>query len=389
MNTFDDDTELGFFEEPRRPQRHERRRPRAQRGGSRPPAPPPGAVALTRLAGLVALAIAVVIGLVFWVGSCQGQSKHDEYASYVARVLPLAQDSARVGTQLASVLGAANLSTSGLEARLQSWWHEEQLDYAAAQRIQPPGPLQSAHDQVLDAFQLRALGLAGLADTLEQARSKSPAPSTATVASELAGQAQLLTASDIVWAQLYRLSATQVLSRQGVTGVIIPASQFVTNADIVSARSFSIVYQRLGTATTGGGTPSGLHGSALIGTQAIEGNNKTVTLSTSTSAPATISVSSALVIRVTFEDSGNYPEVQIPVTLKVVVSGESVYSKTQTVTQILAHQQQSVDFSSLQVPTAAFGREAKISVSIAKVPGEVRLDNNAATYPVFFSLAPS
>ena len=74
MSTHDDGTELEFFEEPEtleapgRP----RRRIRPQRGGGprRPASPPPGAVALARLAGLVALAIAVVIGLVFWVDSC-------------------------------------------------------------------------------------------------------------------------------------------------------------------------------------------------------------------------------------------------------------------------------------------------------------------------------
>ncbi|MGH3009917.1 MAG: hypothetical protein ACRDLM_11010 [Gaiellaceae bacterium] len=390
MNTFDDDTELDFFEEPRTLEKpvRSRRRIRPEGGGPRRPAPPPGAVGLARLAGLVALGIVVIVGLVFWVGSCQGHSKQ-EYASYLAKITPLAQSSARVGSDFANQLTTRNLTLGDLESKLEAWSSQEQLDYAAAQRIQPPGPLQAAHAQVLDVFQLRALGLAGLADTLTQAKSASTPPSGATVAADLAAQAQLLSASDVVWTELFRLPATETLAHEGVTGVIVPPSQIVTSPDIVSSRSLAILYGRLsttsgGTGSGGGGTASGLHGSALVSTQAVEGG-KTTTLSTST--PETIAVGSGLVIGVTFVDSGNYPEVQIPVTLDIIVSGRSVYTKTTNVAQIIAKQQTTASFSNIQVPPAAFGHSAKISVKIGQVPGEVRLDNNSATYPVFFSLA--
>lgn len=394
MNTFDDDTELDFFEEPKtleRPARpRPRRRARPEGGGPRRPAPPPGAVGLARLAGLVALGIVVVVGLVFWVGSCQGQSKSDEYSSYFAKITPLAQSSARVGADFSNQLTARDLTLADLEAKLQAWSHEEQLDYAAAQRIRPPGPLQDDHAQVLDTFQLRALGLAGLADTLSQAQAASTAPSGATVAANLVTQAQLLSASDVVWTELFRLPATATLAQEGVTGVIVPASQIVSDPNIVSTRSLAILYSRLattggsGNGDNGGGTAKGLHGSALVSTQAVEGG-KTTTLSTTT--PETITAGSGLVIGVTFVDSGTFPEVQIPVTLDVIVSGKSVFTQTQTVAQVIAKQQTTASFTNIQVPSAAFGSTAKIKVKIGQVPGEVRLDNNTATYRVFFSLA--
>jgi hypothetical protein len=389
MNTFDDDNaELDFFEEPKTLERapRERRRSGSQRGGPRRPAPPPGAVGLARLAGFVALAIAIVIGFVAWVGSCQGQSKHDEYSSYLAKILPLAQSSAGLGKNYADEFSARDVTLADLESKLQGWSQQEQADYAAAQRIQPPAALQTAQAQVLDAFQLRALGLAGLADTLAQAKATNASGST--VAADLAGQAQLLSASDTVWTELFRLPATDTLAREGVTGVIVPGSQFVTSPDVVSARSLAILYARLGTPTTSGGKTSGLHGSALVSTQAVE-SGKTTTLSTSSSNPTTIAVGAGLVIQVTFLDSGDFPEVNVPVTLDVIVSGKTVYTKTETVNQIVAKQQTTTSFSGLQVPPAAFGHSAKISIKIGQVPGEVRLDNNSATYPVFFSLAPS
>src|SRR5262252_3283648 len=101
VSTFDEETDLEFFEEPETleaPGRQRRRiRPSRKGGPGRPAPPPPGAVALARLAGLVALAIAVVVGLVFWVGSCQGQSRHDEYARYMDDVRSIAQRSTAAG----------------------------------------------------------------------------------------------------------------------------------------------------------------------------------------------------------------------------------------------------------------------------------------------------
>src|ERR1700759_4409172 len=98
MSSFDDGSELEFFEEPEpleAPERQRRRmRPQGPGGPRRPSPPPPGAVALARLAGFVALAIVIVVGLVFWVSSCQGKSTHDEYSSYMNDVRPIAQSSA-------------------------------------------------------------------------------------------------------------------------------------------------------------------------------------------------------------------------------------------------------------------------------------------------------
>ena len=96
MSTYDDDDiDFDFFDEPETVETTQRRRlPRLDRADAaaaaaateRPPQPrrrrgaPTGLVPLARLVGLIAIAIAIVVGLVFWVGSCQGKSKHDAYA---------------------------------------------------------------------------------------------------------------------------------------------------------------------------------------------------------------------------------------------------------------------------------------------------------------------
>jgi hypothetical protein len=384
VSSYEDDTELEFFEEPETLESPRRPRRRIGPGGGgprRPAPPPPGAVALARLAGFVALAIAVVVGLVFWVGSCQGKSRHDEYASYMANVRPIAQDSAKTGAAFANALGSPNLSLTSLQAKLDLWSRQQQEAYNEALRLRPPATLQLAHQEVLAALQLRAIGLAGLSTALAEAGSKD---STA-VANDLAKQAQALTASDLVWTDLFHVPATETLRRAGVTGVIAPPSAFVANPEVISANSFATVYDRL-KSTTSGGKVTGLHGSALVKTEAVAGGT---VKQLSTSTPNTVDVSANLIFRVTFADSGNFQEVKIPVTLSVSVSGKVVTKKIKIVPSILSQHQQTVSFGNLNLPPAAFGANAQVHVEIAKVPGEKRIDNNKATYPVFFSLSSS
>lgn len=382
MTTFDDDREFDFLEEPdteEAPQRS-RRRSRSRGDGPRPPVrPPTGAVALTRLVGLVAIGITIVVALVFWIGACQGKSRHDEYASYMDRVQAIAQSSAKVGQELVAKMASPGLKLADLETSLEQWSQQQQQAYDQAQQIRPPGPLRSLHQRVLDTLQLRALGLAGLANELAQSNNKD----AATVAALLAKQAQLLTASDIVWLELYRLPATQTLQELGITGVVVPTSQFVTNPDLVSMRAFEVVYERLKPASTGG-TPSGLHGDNLVATKAV-GGGRSVTLSTTN--PTTVFDSADLKLVATVQDSGNFQEVNVPVTLKIAVAGKNVLTRRKTVASIQAAERVAVSFGNLQLPPEAFGHQATVSVQIGGVPGETNLANNRASYPVLFSLS--
>ena len=384
MSTYDDETPLEFFEEPETvesPDRPRRRmRPQRPGGPRRPAPPPPGAVALARLAGFVALAIAVIVGLVFWVGSCQGKSTHDEYKSYMDKVQPIAQSSAATGTAaLASAFSSKGLTLTKLHSQLEQWSLEQQQNYNAALRLRPPAALQTAHQQVLATLQLRAIGLTGLANTLAEAGSK-PA---AKVAGLLANQAQTLSASDLVWTELFKLPATQTMTRLGVKGVIAPPSQMVTNPEVITPHSFEEVYASL-TATNPTGKVTGLRGSELLSTDAVAGSS---TQPLSTSSSTTVDVAANLVFRVMFKNAGNFQEVKVPVTLTVTVFNKPVLTRRTKVLSVDKGATATVNFGNLGLPTRAFGASATVHVLVGKVPGEKNLDNNRASYPVFFSLS--
>jgi hypothetical protein len=378
----DDDIEFDFFDEPetveatQRGRRLSRRDRSGDGGGPRRPAmrAPTGLIPLARLVGLIAIAIAIVVALVFWVGACQGKNKHADYANYAGKVRSIAQSSKELGTELVNKLSSPGLKQADLETSLQQYAQQEQQAYDQAQQIRAPGPLRRIHQHLVDALELRAKGLAGLGDALSQATSvKDPA----TVAQSLADQAQLLTASDVVWDELYRKPATDQLRTLGVTGVVVPESHFVTNTELVSARSFTLVYKQMHGST---GTTSGKHGDGLKSTHVLPQG-----VDLSTSAPTTVKVSANLSFVVTVEDSGDFQEVNVPVTLTINAGGTPIVRR-RSIPLIQPAQQQTVTFGNFQLPTTAFGAKATIKVNVGEVAGEINTANNSATYNVFFTL---
>jgi hypothetical protein len=384
----DDDIEFDFFDEPETVEATQRgrrlpRRDRSGDGGSgdgpRRPAmrAPTGLIPLARLVGLIAIAIAVVVALVFWVGACQGQSKHDDYASYAAKVKTIATSSSALGQEFANKLIAPGLKIGDLEQSLQQYAQQEQQAYDQAQQIRPPGPLRQIHQQLVDSLELRARGLASLGDALSQTASSKDAGASA---QKLADRAALLTASDVVWDELYLAPAKQQLATLGITGVLIPESHFVSNAELLSVRSLTILFNNLHSGASTAGKPSGKHGDGLVSVKVLP---QALVLAKGT--PATVKVSADLSFVVTVEDSGDFQEVNVPVTLTIDAGGKPIVSR-KSIQLIQPAQQQTVSFGNFNLPTSAFGAKATVKVDVAPVPGEINTGNNSASYSVFFTL---
>jgi hypothetical protein len=177
----------------------------------------------------------------------------------------------------------------------------------------------------------------------------------------------------------------QVLTNKNIGDVTVPVSKIVANSDMVSASSLATVYQRLSTPSTGG-TVTGIHGTRLVSTTVVDNDPSPKTLSTTTGT--TVYVGANLVINVVLQNTGAYPEVQIPVILSLNGGNKRLTTQTKTVSQLAAGAQTTVAFTNLSVPQTAFSRPGTITVRIRKVPGEKALGDNTATYPVLYRLAP-
>ncbi len=338
---------------------------------------PHGLAPLLRLAGLVTLAVAVVVLLSVWAQGCAGTEKETVYRDYLADVDSVAKDSAKVGGDLATLLTTPGLAQGALETRLGGLVQRQELDVARARDLDPPGPLTPAHERALQSLELRAAGLQGMLDTF---RATKDTDDQAAAGRRLALTGQRLEASDVVWADLFVAASAASMAAEGVQGVTPPASVFVQNADLYTSRSLSAIWQRVHGASTGG-TPSGLHGSALAYTEV---NPAGVQLTTSTETKITISTD--LTFEVGVQNSGENQEVGVEVKL-TIPAGDTPIVKTGKIDVIDPTETKTVTFSDF--PDFPFGENTTVQVSITPVDGETRTDNNSAEYPVVFTLEPS
>jgi hypothetical protein len=164
---------------------------------------------------------------------------------------------------------------------------------------------------------------------------------------------------------------------EGVDDVTAPASVFVENTELYTARSMTAIWLRIHGASTGG-TPSGVHGTGL---------EKVVVQPAGTQlAPdteTTIKASTDLAFDVSVKNTGDNQEVRIEVTLTIPRPTTPIVKK-QTIDILDIGETKVVTFKDF--PDPPFGEKTSVQVSVKPVAGEARTDNNSAEYPVIFSL---
>jgi hypothetical protein len=382
MDPRDDDIEFDFFEdEPATTEaQSSQSRVRLPRRGGRgpglrgPSAPARGLTPLLRLLALITIIVAALVFFGLLIQSCASTSKKDAYKSYMTKVASIAQSSASDGAQVATDLTTPAVKVTALASKLDGVAAQERQNVAAAQRLNPPGKLRPENEDLIEALQLRVSGLQGLADTFR----KTASSKASTDAALLAAPAERLLASDVIWDDMFRGPATNEMKNEGVSGVVAPESHFVANHDLITERSMGLVLQRLRGASTGGGTPTGIHGTNIVETKVLPGGQ---TLSPDTDNTVTAGVDLAFVV--TVDDSGDSQEVGIEVTL-TIQKPQGAIVRTKTIDLINPGQTKSVTFRNLgQVP---FAQKTHVQVDVAPVPGEHNTTNNKASYPVIFSL---
>jgi hypothetical protein len=357
------------------------RPPGGPTGGGRPPRTPlRGTGALTplfRLAGLVALAILVVVLLAVWVQGCAADDDAVTYGDYMGQIDAVGKDSAKIGADLATLLTTPGLAQTELETQLGGLLQQQELDVQRAHDIDAPGPLTPAQQNAIRALDLRVAGIGGMLQTFKDTKDTQDATAAGR---RLAAQGQRLEASDVVWRDLFQGLATATMAAEGVEGVTAPASVFVQNDDLYTARSMSSIWQRVHGASTGG-TPSGSHGSSLEYTKVLPAG---IQLSTSTETKITISTDLSFEVGVT--NSGENQEVGVRVRLTIPAQPTPIV-KNGTIDVIDPGESKTVAFSDF--PDFPFGEGTTVQVQVLPVPGETNTGNNSAEYPVVFSLVAS
>jgi hypothetical protein len=346
---------------------------RGRGGGSRFSAPR-NLTPLLRLIGLIALAILVVVLLVVWVEGCTTEAKRDRSSTYLAEIGAIGNASARLGQQLSTLLTTPGLNEEELDAKLGGYAQQAETQMQRAQDLNAPGAMVVPNSGAVEALRYRANGVRGLQAAFQESADETDA----SIAGEmLLAQTRRLLASDVIWTDSFQEPATATLEEEGIEGLDVPSSEFITSDDLVSQGDLAAIWQRIQGASDGG-TPSGLHGSGIASVRALPSEQ---ILSTTTET--TVLVTEDLRFEVGVEDTGEATEVGIKVTLTIPKQPDPIV-KTATIPIIDPGETKTVVFRvGALVP---FGEQTSVKVDVDPVDGETNTTNNTAEYPVIFSL---
>ena len=337
-------------------------------GGSRNLTP------LLRLIGLIALAILVVVLLVVWVEGCTADAKRDRNETYLAEIGAIGNASARLGQQLSTLLTTPGLNQEDLDAKLGGFAQTADNQVQRAEELNAPGPMVGPNTGAVEALRYRANGLRGLQNAFQETVDE---PDASVAGETLLAQTQRLLASDIIWTDSFQEPAAAVLQEEGIEGLDVPSSEFLTADDLVTQSDLAAVWQRVQGASTGG-TPTGLHGNQVSSVKALPGGQLL-----STTTETTIEVTDQLAFEVGITDSGESQEVRVKVTLTIPKQPDPIV-KTATIPIIDPGETKTVTFAiGALVP---FGEQTTVRVDVDPVPGETNTSNNSYEYPVIFTL---
>jgi CARDB len=347
---------------------------RGRRGRGPRFTPPRNFTPLLRLIGLIALAILVIVLLVVWVEGCTADAKRDRNETYLADIGAIGNASARLGQQVSTLLTTPGLKQEDLDAKLGGYVQTADNQVQRAGDLNAPGAMVGPNTGAVEALQYRANGLRGLQATFRETADETDA---SIAGEQLLGQTQRFLASDLIWTDSFQTPAEAVLQDEGIEGLTVPSSEFITADDLVTQSDLAAIWQRIQNASTGG-TPTGLHGNQISSVKALPSG---VTLSTTTET--TIKVTDELAFEVGITDSGESQEVRVKVTLTIPKQPEPIV-KTATIPLIDAGETKTVTFQiGALVP---FGEQTTVKVDVDPVPGETNTSNNSYEYPVIFTL---
>jgi CARDB len=382
MTERDTDIDFDFFEEPepREPTRRERLVRRGARRPSRPPRPPEGITPLLRLVGLIVLAVAIAVGAYLLIDNLRGESKQSRYEDYMEEVRQVATQSQQVGRDLDNLLNQAGLEQQDLQAELGGLAQRQEQGIAQARDLDPPGPLRSDQQQMIEAMELRVNGLQGLADAFART---ADFQNSRRAGDALAEQALRLSASDVVWDDLFRGPAADELERQDVRGIAVPDSNFLEDPQLATRQRLAPVWRRIKGATVGP-PPGALRGNGLISVTALPENEQL-----SDDELNQVTQTPRLAFRVVVENSGEVEEVQVPVTLTIQQAPTPI-RKRLVIERITPGEEKSVTFRDF--PELDIAEETTLQVAVEPIEDdegkvvEERTDNNSADYPVIFGV---
>jgi hypothetical protein len=367
---------LSFFDEDDEPRRTTPRPRRARPTG--------GGVAtdsqtlLIRRAVAVGAGLLILILLVIAVNSCRSSAHKNSLRDYNRQI-------SEIGANSASQVGAPffDLLTQGgapqdLETNISSYRVQAEQQYDQASRLDVPDDMKGAQQSALIALEWRRDALDKIASEIRTALGDEGEAADAAIKS-IAGQMEVFLASDVAWDTRVVPFIKDALDQGGVAGQKIGSSRFMVNSSWIHPETIAGVLDQQLSSGTGGGsgepTGPGLHGTGVDSTTYGD-----VTLQPGVSNRLTFEPNQPFVVK--FTNQGENDEFDIKVTVRISAEGENTITLSKTVPKLAPQESATVELPLNRTPPT--GSSVTIRTTVAKVPGEEKVDNNRSEYPALF-----
>ena len=365
---------MSFFDEGEEPRTARAPRPRRPAPGTRAPGVNEQTLMVRRVLSAGA-GILVFILIALLIKSCVDSSHRHSLESYNSNVSSIASEaSSQVsGPLLSALAGTQGHSPLDVEVEINQYRVVADSEASRAQGLNVPGEMAGAQRNLLLALNLRAEALAKIADNIRTALGSQGA---ATAIDRIAGEMEVLLASDVVYAQRVVPLITQGLTGAGIQGQTIASSHFIPDLGWLSSQVLASRLLGHSIAGPSGAVQPGRHGHALL---SVAVGSQTLTPGTSVN---NITITPNLAFDLKVQNGGQYNESGVVVTVQIQGAGTPI-SVSKTIDTTIAGQTTDVLVPLTQTPPV--GTPVRITANIAAVPGEKVLSNNSLSFLATFA----
>ncbi len=372
---------MAFFDEGDEP-RTRVSRPSGRGGGATPPrggTPDSDAIRNRRIvAAVVALLLLVILAI--GVNACMDNAAENQLKDYTRDVANVISASDRqVGRPFFDLLQRGGGTPVELESGINQLRVIADRQVDQAEDFDVPDDLRPAQRNLLLTLDMRSSGLGKIASQVRTAQAESDQAGDAV--DQIAAQMQQFLASDVIYDTRVVPFLQQTFNEREIGGQAQQDSQFLPNLGWLEPDT---VADRLG-AEGGGGEDDaaddeepapGLHGHGLTSTAV--GDTTLEPGQTANRIPA----GSDTAFTVTFANQGDNEEQDVAVQVRIRGDGRPI-----TVRRRVEQTEPGAN-AEVSIPLNAappIGTPVTIDVSVARVPGEEKVDNNRQSYTAIFT----
>jgi hypothetical protein len=323
--------------------------------------------------------IVLVIVLFFFVRSCANSREENALKDYNREVSSIVKDSdTQVGAPFFELLGqAGDESPQDLQTNISGYRVQAEAHLKQARTLDVPGEMKGAQQALLMTLEFRRDGLGFIAERIRTALGDEGEAANDAI-TEIAGEMQMFLASDVLYQARTARFIESALDEAEIGGQRIASSQFLPGIEWLSEQTVAAqLGQQISAGNTGNrGDPApGLHGTGLEG----------VSIGDTTlqpDAPNRVAAGADTPIVVKFTNQGENDEFDVKVSL-TVEGGDKPIKASRTVDTVARGQTAEASLTLGKAPPV--GAAVTVKVTVAKVPGEEKTDNNTAEYDVLFT----